>query len=429
MESKSAVRKPDRALIAILLAFVVLALGYSLTTRLKHGPDEPAHFIYIRSIATSFALPPIAHTETHTEHSASTHEGHQPPLYYAIMAVPYAALDFAGLPPEAIWRVLRLLNIALGVLWICAVYALSLTFFGRRDYALASTGFVALIPTSSYTVSVLNNEVCISLFFTSAMIPMLAYFRSGVMSNRSGVMLGLLMGLAILSKAQGLILVPLLLLAALLVSRRRHYANWSQVLRQIGVALGVAMIVSGWWFARNMVVHGAAMPHSLHNPVLLTGLMDVLVLPLKALTLAFIFTKLLFGYFWTPFWLAWPYVDFRIYVAPLALANVVMLVGLAGSLRRLGSEERSSFGYLLAAFLLTYLSWLRYVMVVDAKANMQGRLLLPVAAVVGVMWVLAFDRLLPGARAKRIGAVTGALVLLLMNAGMIGCAVATYWLK
>ena len=80
--------KSTRGLIAILAAFTALAVSYSLVTRLRWGPDEPAHFIYIRSIATRFELPPISHKAIGTENSVATHDGHQPPLYYALMAIP-----------------------------------------------------------------------------------------------------------------------------------------------------------------------------------------------------------------------------------------------------------------------------------------------------------------------------------------------------
>ena len=44
----------NRALAAIIVVFVVLSVCYSLATRLKYGPEEPDHFIYIRSLATDF---------------------------------------------------------------------------------------------------------------------------------------------------------------------------------------------------------------------------------------------------------------------------------------------------------------------------------------------------------------------------------------
>jgi uncharacterized membrane protein len=145
-------RKPPRtyrALGAILIGFAVIALVYSLVTPLKYGPDEPAHFIYIRSLATTLAPPPIAHTQTPTEDSIASHEGHQPPLYYAVMAMPYAILNAFGLPVDAIWRILRILGIGIGVIWIYFVYRLAREFFESEAYALATAGFVAFIPLHS----------------------------------------------------------------------------------------------------------------------------------------------------------------------------------------------------------------------------------------------------------------------------------------
>ncbi|MGC8863268.1 MAG: hypothetical protein ACP5R5_10905 [Armatimonadota bacterium] len=419
---------PHRLVLALILGvFAVLAAGHSLATRLRYAPDEPAHYIYIRSLAISHAPPPISHKNTPTQESESTHEGHQPPLYYALMAVFFALLRSVGAADDLIWRVLRLLDIPVGLFWIGSVYALTREYFEREGYALAATAFVALIPTSSYMAGVINNEMLISLLFTRAMLPILRYFKTGTITVRSAAFLGLLIGLAALTKAQGLILVPMFALAAFAVCRRNRYANSRQVLRDALVVLGPALVVSGWWFARCWLVYGTPMPHSLNDPVLQSGWLDFVMVPGSCLVFVVISTLAVYGYFWVPFWIIWPFVSSILpLVAVMVAMTLVVAVGAALRVRRGGDLDSRSLAFLLVAPALVYAAWLRYVLFVDRWANLQGRLFLSVAAVVGIVWILGFDGLFRTARAKRTALAVGLATMLVANAAVMLCAVKLY---
>lgn len=410
----------------ILVVFAALALTYSFVTRLKYAPDEPAHFIYIRSLATNHTPPPISHVDTPHEDSESTHEGHQPPLYYALMAIPFALLRGIGASDEVIWRVLRLLSLPVGLMWIVSVRALAREYFDRDSYALATAAFVALIPTSSYMAGVISNEMLITLLFTSAMLPILRYFKTGAVTPHSAAVLGVLIGLASLAKAQGLLLIPLLFVAALLVTRRRGYSTWLGTLRTLGIVLGVAAMVAGWWFIRCWIVHGTPLPTSLTEPVFKGGFGVLLLWPVSALSVIFYSTAAAYVYAWLPFWIIWPYVSTMMPTFwVLAALTVIMLTGLVIRVRR-GKVDVRSLGILFLSPVLVYCGWLRYTLFVDKWANMQGRLFLSIAAVVGITWILGFDGLLSSARAKKIGAVAGVVGLLGANAGVIACAVSLY---
>lgn len=420
-------RKRDIRLLAILVAFIALSLAYSFATRLKFGPDEPAHFIYIRSLAVDFSPPPISHNITPSEYSESSHEGHQPPLYYAIMAVSYAALDALGASNDTIWRILRLLDIPIGALWICLVYLLALEFSGKRDHALAATAFVALIPTSSYMAGVISNDMLIALIFTWALILILRYFKTGTITIMTSAVLGLAIGLAMLAKAQGMILVPTFLVVCFLVARGRGYENASDVARSAVITLGIAAIVSGWWFAWCRVRYGSIMPRSLSNPVIEGGLLNAVFFPMEAARATWVSTYTLCSYFWVPLWLVERFIRVRLfYFYPLCVLTVIGAIGFVLRLRRNGNIDRRSLRLLLFVAGITYLVWLRYVMVVDFMANLQGRLFLPVASVIGIAAVLGFDGLFRSPRAKKAGLIAGLALMILVNFAVIGCAIALY---
>ena len=412
---------------AVLVIFTILAVSHSFATRLKYGPDEPAHFIYIRSIATTFSLPPIAHKETPSERFVETHEGHQPPLYYALMAIPFALAKLLGADNTTIWRILRLANIPIGVAWIWTVYLLAKEYFGTSRYAVVVAGFVALIPTGCYMAGVINNENLITLLFTWALVFLLRFFRSGMISRRESVSVGILIGLAILTKAQGFVLVFLLIVAAIAAFLRVGRAQFREVITRACVSLILAAAVSGWWFVRNWLVHGLPMPHSLYNPVVPGGLLALAAAPTLAAELIYRITLALYGYFWVPFWLVWPFVgSLRQVVYPIALVNLVVIVGVVIRFRRSDSYDLPSLGFLLLAPLLIYVLWLQYILVVDRMANLQGRLFLSTAAVAGILWIIGLDGLLRSKSAKLAGIVVGMMVGLGCNAAVMWCAFRLY---
>ncbi|MDH7601487.1 MAG: DUF2142 domain-containing protein [Armatimonadota bacterium] len=416
-----------KILTLIIAAYTILALCYSFATKLKYGPDEPAHFIYIRSIATTFSLPAISHTETPNEHCTATHEGHQPPLYYLLMAVPFAISRLLGAQDDTLWRILRLANIPIGAAGIWMVYLLAKEYFAGEGYALTCAAFVAGIPTASYMAGVINNENLITVLFTWAMIPLLRYFKTGEMSRRESAKVGVLIGLALLTKAQSFVLIFLMLVAAAASLVRRGPASWKDAFGTITLSLGTAAMVSGWWFARNIAIYGTPTPHSLYNPVVPGGILALAAAPALGAELLYRLTMALYGYFWVPFWIVWPFVgSLRQVVYPIALVNIVVLGGLFARFRRGNSFDLAALGFLLLAPLMIYVLWLQYILTVDQMANLQGRLFLSTAAIAGIVWIIGLDGLLKSAMAKLCGIVAGCIVLIGSNAAVIYCALRLY---
>lgn len=393
MESARPKLSANRALILVLTVFTVMAAIYACVTRLKWGPDEPAHFIYIRSLAVDFSLPPISHEETKDESSASSHEAHQPPLYYAVMAIPCAVMRALGVSSDLTWRILRLLNVPLGILWLLGVYALGMEFFGDRAKATAATAFVALIPMSSYTTGVVNNENLISPLFTWSMVYLLAYFKSGAISKRSALTLGLLIGLAVLTKAQGLVLIPMMLIVSIAVLRRDDYRDWTAVVGSLAIVLGAALVVSGWWFVRSWLVNGDLVPVSLYHPAFPAGLPMVFAAPGIVLAASIGATCLTYGHFWIPYWMVQQFVSYMSCFYVLAALSVFVVTGFIRRMLMRNGVDRRSVALLLCAPAMVYLAWLRYALFVDSGTNLQGRLFLCVAAVVGIVWVLGIEGL------------------------------------
>src|SRR4028119_2292479 len=69
----------------VVVMYAILGVLWSFTIPLGEGPDEPAHFAYVRFLGTEGRLPVQAGDASTSDVPG---EGHQPPLAYALM-VPF----------------------------------------------------------------------------------------------------------------------------------------------------------------------------------------------------------------------------------------------------------------------------------------------------------------------------------------------------
>lgn len=180
-----------------------------------------------------------------------------PPLYYALGAV---ALRAAG---ALDWRwdhqllALRLLGCALVVGVVPLVATTALLVSGSRTVgAVAGAVPVGMAQLTHIGASVSNDTLTILLGVATTCLAAL------VLRGRRGwwvvAALGAVLGLGLLTKGTLLATVPLVALA-LLVPGRRPVRLGRRVLDTV-VALAVAGVVGGWWWARNILVYGAVQP-------------------------------------------------------------------------------------------------------------------------------------------------------------------------
>lgn len=428
MKLRYSVRQARFAIAGVISLYLVIAAAWAFTERLKYGPDEPAHFIYVRSIGSHLRIPILSHKETpHAEawdHEkvarnqplSASHEAHQPPLYYAIAAVPYVIASSLNADTDTTWRVVRLANVLIGSIWIYFLYRLLRELFGRRRFAaVAGAGFVGMLPMSAYIGGVVNNDALACALFTAAMWLIVKTFRQERLNAGSALTLGLVCGLAALAKSQGFLLIPIVLLAALFISRRSNYENLASAVTWAFGAVGMAVLVMSPWFIRNMIVVDSVIPQSLHNP--------------NPLVPIWFLTDQLFKYFWTPFWLISDLVDEQVYAKALELFCAVVFLGLVlhfVKCRKRKTEEmlcRADVWVLMVMpVVLIYVFLLRHTLLVDVGALQQGRLMLPSAGLLGMSVVLGLDQLTAKNRLAKIvvviviGAVLIAANVMIMRA-------------
>ena len=253
----------------IVLVGGTLAAGYALGVTPWNAPDEPAHYNYIRHIATTGQLPVLKPGDWNApllerlksakfpkgeSVDSIAYESHQPPAFYLLATPLYKAT--AHLPLEERVVALRLLSVVLSGITVIVVFLIVRSIFPEElPLQLGVAAFIAFLPMRSAISGSISNDAFTELVATLMLLAMVHVLRAGL-KRRSAFLLGLLMGIALLTKMTVYGYVPLALLVTL-VSPRQGKNGGSSRLPMVGLILLVALIVSGWWFVRNGMVYGA----------------------------------------------------------------------------------------------------------------------------------------------------------------------------
>lgn len=315
-------------LLFILAAYLLLAVGYGIATPLFETPDEHLHYFTADFIAREGRLPVIG------DPGLMGQEAAQPPLYYVLASLlirSVASGDATGMlwanprtdtsavagqlwhnpladpedprgesradppinvnmfihtPAEAWpWRdfalaahLARLLSTLFGLGTLLCIYGAGRTVWpDAPDRALTATALVAFLPQFAFLHGAVTNDSAVTFFSAAAIWQMLRLLmpeRTGAGSpRRQGLayaLLGVTIGLAMLSKTAGILLlvycVGVLSLHALLNSDTRR---WARALA-VGVLIAApALVLSGWLLWRNWALYGD--PTAANQFILMAG--------------------------------------------------------------------------------------------------------------------------------------------------------------
>jgi len=235
---------------------MVLAIIYSLVTPPFEAGDESRHYAVVKYMADTGHLinqndPKIRDIQHHW-----SHEGNQPPLYYALAAAltfwidtgswddvfwynPHTTignplrLDNKNItihPPGESWpwrnhvlavHLIRFLSIAMATVTVATCYAIALSLFkGNRWLAVGAMAITAFNPMFIFISASINNDNGVIMFITLALWLMIRMAERGIDTSpllprssapplRSVALLGLLIGLGALSKLYAFGLLPI----------------------------------------------------------------------------------------------------------------------------------------------------------------------------------------------------------------------------
>lgn len=276
---------------AIIVLFLVFGAAWSLVVPPFETPDEPFHYGFARHIAQGNGLPVQSSEET----GPWAQEGSQAPLYYLLTGWLTRWIDqddFANIavrnpranigdpldpgnknfmlysgrqPPLAgsnlALHVGRWFSLLLGAITLACVYLTAeLMQVGRRrpyGFALLATCLVAVIPQFLFISASFTNDTLV-MAASAAAIYWLARLlvRPANLPVRpwEWIVLGVLLGVAALSKLQGLGLIPATGIVVLFLAWRRR--SW-RIIAEAVLLVGLpAVTLAGWWYVRNIQLYG-----------------------------------------------------------------------------------------------------------------------------------------------------------------------------
>ncbi|HEX8834666.1 MAG TPA: glycosyltransferase family 39 protein, partial [Abditibacteriaceae bacterium] len=227
--------------------YCVLTLLLVFRVPLGSAPDEWAHFKYVEHLATTQTLPvfkPIGAAKD------PGYEFHQPPLYYALCAPLW---DASG--PGAQQYLCRLISLLFGAATVVLVWrSLRELWPDNRQLAALATGFAALLPMHQ-AVGASGGNDAIAGFFCALMFYRVACGTNRVWTLRDSVLLGVAIGLGMLSKTTCLV-VAVAAFGSVCHFVLRDESNKKNILKHGGAVAGVALLVCGWWLLRNTRLYG-----------------------------------------------------------------------------------------------------------------------------------------------------------------------------
>lgn len=303
--------RTPRLLALIIAAHFALGLLYLWATPMFEASDEGSHYGVVQWLVRGRGLP----VQDVTNPKAVTiyhQEGSQPPLYYLLAAGltfwlptsdfeqvfvqnPLSEVGYVGAthnvnlyrpaPPEAggetarAVTLLRLFSLLLSCVTVGLTFALARRVVASDVVALLAAAVVAFNPMALFINASVNNDNLLMLLSTATLLLTLHISRSArPLAGWTYAALGVLLGLAALTKLSGLVLWPVAALgvvgrdATLMTHDERQTQVWIRlafVMRHLSLVLTIALALCGWWFVRNAQLYGD--PFGLNAMVAVAG--------------------------------------------------------------------------------------------------------------------------------------------------------------
>ncbi len=482
-------------LTAATAVYLALAIAYSFAFPLGHAPDEPAHFAYVLFIAENGRLPDFYA-------DGAGYESYQAPLYYTLCAgvckLALLAADTLGAPPtprvprqlleaaepgaklpprvhkhpwvareqyrlmlsawrqalsftaeqRLAWRVTRVFTALIGAGGVIVGWLIMRVLFpSRRWLADLVACTMATLPMYTHICSAVGNDPLTVVVVGLSVLMILLVLRDGPTPRRVGL-LGLSLGLGMLTKDSANATIPVALVALAWAAGRRYQPEparsyltdlarrvaalrWGLILRRAGLMAAVMAALAGWWYVRNLMHYG----HLMHFPANREKQLPwdfYLIYPEHLGTVLGLAVPMTFRNFWGNFawtnialppWLYWA----LLVVSLLPLPGLLLLV-LDVRVGRLTPSQfqRRGFAAVMAVMVLMVMAVTGYVLFIDIGGGSQGRYLFPILFGLSGLWGLGVGRLLPAPVREELPFIVGGAMLVFNLYCLLGVIVPFY---
>ncbi|MFW6098020.1 MAG: glycosyltransferase family 39 protein [Chloroflexota bacterium] len=303
-----------RILLLILAAFVLLGITYAVTTPVFEASDELWHYPMVRHLAQGNPLP--VQVFDPAQAGPWKQEASQPPLYYYVGAALTFWIDTMDIPlvrrlnphvdngvvtadgnvnlvvhdPEqSPWqgallavRIIRVASVLMGTVTVYLTYRLARAVAPRRpEIALGAAAINAFTPMFLFISGAVNNDNLAIMLASLALWMMVRVVhrnrQNGSDTNGLGqwLLLGVVIGLAALTKEGALGLIPMALGTAAIAAWQRMDVSpvtgnvvervkgvsalmWltTRTAVRFTVTLIPVLVIAGWWYYRNIILYG-----------------------------------------------------------------------------------------------------------------------------------------------------------------------------
>jgi 4-amino-4-deoxy-L-arabinose transferase-like glycosyltransferase len=442
----TATRLEQRQILWLALALVAfLSSLNSLVSPPFEPPDELQHYQFVRYLVDQRRLP-VQTLEGEISQS------HQPPLYYVVGALLVAAIDDpAEIPPRnPFWayylagevsrdnkqqflnpdsqafpyrgtalvvHLLRLWSVVLALGTATVTWLLGRTLWPEEPIKVAAMLSLSVVsPMFVYVSGTVNNDNLVILCGALILWLSLTGLENGF-AWRTTLSIGAVWSCAMLTKITGIIAVVPWAVALVCAARKRR--DPGLLLSRLTAILGIALLLTGWWFIRNIHLYG--------DPLALQRVLDVWG-EREHLDSVWIWNDLVYG--WTTFWgrfgygqIPMPPVIYWFFLA-LTIYGASGLVGLARGLVGQGDwsqSDRSIWLTLTAASAAFVAGLLYYIIRNPTGAN--GRYAFPALPALSALIVYGIST----RSRRRQGPVLGGVGLTSAGIGLFSIGILLPW--
>jgi hypothetical protein len=294
--------------------------------------------------------------------------------------------------------------------------------------AVAAAAVVAFLPMHLALVSSAGNDVLTEVFVAAALLVMVRYLRaaSQYRSRADGrapgagasLLVGLMIGLGLLTKSLAILLFPTVWLALAFAARGPNGYEWRRLARDLAASTMVALAIAGWWLLRNQALYGDLLAQKAFlvafrdrpSPQVMMSRFHLTSVQYVAMTVGWTIASA-FGVFGEKF----AFFPYQVYIAFSAKA-LAEAVSFARSLIREKLADWQVQAWLVSAVLAALLlaSFIRFNL---SFFQAQARYLFPALPPAAVALCIGLEGLSPKGRGG-IALITGvALLLALTTAG------------
>jgi len=233
----------------VVVLWVALCANNLYRLPLIMGFDADAHLEYVDYVRARHRLPK----------ATDGWEMYQPPLYYVVSAWGTEVARLAGLS-EADARAMlpKTTSMASGLAHVLLAWCVARVMFPENGRArMVALILAAAMPMNLYISQCPSNEAMCAALVSAALALALRIVRDGITNRTPYAGLGLLLGLAVLTKYTALLALAgvLIVLGGVQFLRVRR-EGWRLLPRTVGVLLGIVVPVGGWFYLRNGIEFG-----------------------------------------------------------------------------------------------------------------------------------------------------------------------------